>query len=131
MNFGFTIATGTFEAATNPAFIAAALAAVVMLAVCFRRRYRSAGSMLWRHSFATVATLGLLFFTVVGSFSAAKASFHFDVSKPAIELQIKPKASGSTLADNSCVGHPAHQATIPASGASDWSSRWSALTDLC
>ena len=97
MNFGFTIATGTFETVSNPAFIAAA----IMLLVCFRRRYRSAGSMLWRHGVATIATLGLLSFMVVDSYSAVKASFHFHVSRPAIELHMEPKAAGSALADNS------------------------------
>ena len=101
MNFGFTIATGTFETVTHPAFITAALAALIMLAACFRRRYRSATSLLWRHGFATVATLGLLFVTIVDSYSATRASFNFHVTRPAIELHLKPKAAGGTLADNS------------------------------
>jgi hypothetical protein len=101
MNFGFTIATGTFEVVSNPALISAMIAAVIMLGVCFRRRYRSAGSLLWRHGLTTVATLPLLFFMVVDSYSAVKASFNFHVSRPAIELHIKPKAAGGTLADNS------------------------------
>jgi hypothetical protein len=129
MNFGFTIATGTFEVVSNPAFIAAVIAAAIMLAVCFRRRYRSAGSLLWRHGFATVATLGLLFVTIVDSYSATKASFNFRVTRPAIQLHLKP--AENARADNSCVGRLANRATIPAAGASDWSSRWSALTDLC
>jgi hypothetical protein len=127
MNFGFTIATGTFEVVSNPAFIAAAIAAAIMLAVCFRRRYRSAGSLLWRHGFATVATLGLLFVTIVDSYSATKASFKFHVTHPAIQLHLTPKPVENARADNSCVGRLANPATIPAAGASDWS----ALTDLC
>ena len=101
MNFGFTIATGTFEAVSNPAFIAATIAAAIMLLVCFRRRYRSAGSMVWRHGLSTVATLGLLFVMVVDSYSDVKASFHFNISRPAIELHIAPKAATSAVADNS------------------------------
>ena len=131
MNFGFTISTGTFETVTHPAFITAALAAAIMLAVCFRRRYRSATSLLWRHGFATVATLGLLFVTIVDSYSGTKASFNFYVTRPAIELHLKPKPVENALANNSCAGQPAHRATISAPSASDWSSRWSALTDLC
>ena len=101
MNFGFTIATGTFEVVSSPAFIAAVIAAAIMLLVCFRRRYRSAGSMLWRHGLATVATLGLLFFMVVDTYSGVKAKFNFYVTRPAIALHITPKAASNTLADNS------------------------------
>ena len=131
MNFGFTIATGTFETVTHPAFITAALAALIMLAACFRRRYRSATSLLWRHGFATVATLGLLFVTIVDSYSATRASFSFHVTRPAIELHLKPTPVENALAESSCIGRLDNRATIPAPGASDWSSRWSALTDLC
>jgi|SRR5580698_5296165 hypothetical protein len=131
MNFGFTIATGTSEVVSNPAFIAAGLAAVIMLATCFRRRYRSVGSLLWRHGLATAATLGLLFVTIVDSDSATKASFNFYVTRPAIQLHLKPKPVENALAENSCIGRLAHRATIPVPDASDWSSRWSALTDLC
>jgi hypothetical protein len=126
MNFGFTIVTGTFETVTHPAFIAATLAAAIMLAVCFRRRFRNARSMVWRYGLATIVSPGLLLFTICDSYSATKASFKFHVTRPAIELHLKPKATDNALADNSCAGRLA-----PASGASDWSSRWSALTDLC
>ena len=143
MNFGFTIATGTFETVTHPAFITAALAAALMLAFCFRRHYRSATSMLWRHGLATIASLALLFVTICDGYSATKASFNFYVTRPSIELRLNPKKAAEmadktaaktadlALAENSCVGHLADRATIPASSASDWSSRWSALTDLC